>query len=84
MDQATIAVKQLPGLIDHIVSSTLLLDRAFEVASRLDHSIYDCAYLACALRLDTQLLTADLRFADKARQGGFGTSIRTLIEHPTT
>lgn len=82
--QAAVAVSRLPGLIDTIVPSASILDRAFDLADRLDHSVYDCAYLACALHLDIRLLTADGRFAGKARLGGFGSSISDFAEHSTS
>ena len=82
-DQAAVAVRRLPGLMDSIVPSASLVDRTFDLAGRLDHSVYDCAYLACALHLDSRLLTADGHFAGKARLAGFGSSISDLAEHPT-
>jgi predicted nucleic acid-binding protein len=36
---------------------------ALRIANRLSHPIYDCLYLAAALRLDTYVVTADRRFA---------------------
>jgi predicted nucleic acid-binding protein len=38
-----------------------------EWARRLDHTVYDCAYLALALHLDGTYVTADRRFWQKAR-----------------
>jgi predicted nucleic acid-binding protein len=43
--------------------SAPLAVRAFHLAERLDHPIYDCVYLALAEALDTALVTADGRFA---------------------
>ena len=83
-NQAAVAVSRLPELIDTIVPSASLLNPAFALAERLDHSVYDCAYLACALHLDIRLLTADGRFAGKARLAGFRSSILDLAEHSTS
>lgn len=43
------------------------LPSSLEWARRLDHAVYDCAYLALALHLDGTYLTADRRFWQKAR-----------------
>ena len=46
-------------------------DEAFALAIRLSHSLYDCLYLALAIRSDSGLVTADDRFARAAVRGGF-------------
>jgi predicted nucleic acid-binding protein len=43
-----------------------LLPLAMRMALELDHAIYDCFYLAAALRKDTRLVTADRRLLAKA------------------
>jgi predicted nucleic acid-binding protein len=43
------------------------LPSALEWAHRLDHAVYDCAYLALALHLGGSYVTADRRFWQKAR-----------------
>lgn len=48
-----------------IVDSAPQLGRALEMAIALDHSYYDCLYLAVSEALDEQLLTADAKFASK-------------------
>ena len=44
------------------------LGRALLLARRLDHPVYDCAYLALALHLDALYVTADRRFGNKAER----------------
>jgi predicted nucleic acid-binding protein len=39
---------------------------ALDLAIRLDHPIYDCLYLALAVREDTYVVTADTRFVAAA------------------
>lgn len=39
------------------------IDAALQLAIDLNHPIYDCLYLALAIRLDTHVVTADRRFA---------------------
>jgi predicted nucleic acid-binding protein len=43
-----------------------LSSSALEIAFRLDHSAYDCLYLAAALTQNCKLATADAVFAAKA------------------
>jgi predicted nucleic acid-binding protein len=43
-----------------------LLPMAMRMALDLNHAIYDCFYLAAALRTDTKLVTADRRLLAKA------------------
>ena len=83
-DQARLAIEQLPRHIETIIPSAVLLRDAFMLAERLDHSVYDCAYLACAHHLDAPLLTADQHFVGKAHQAGFGPRLHDFSDHPTT
>lgn len=39
-----------------------LLDDAMVLAARLKHAVYDCLYLALAVRRDTRMITADHKF----------------------
>jgi predicted nucleic acid-binding protein len=44
------------------VSSPDDLFRALEIAAKLQHPVYDCLYLAVAMREGVQVVTADKRF----------------------
>lgn len=46
--------------------SAPLMPRAFELARRLNHPVYDCVYLALAEELDRPLVTADERLVEAA------------------
>lgn len=61
-------LEELPGLSDIITlhHDADLVERAVRMALELDHPIYDCLYLACAETTESDLITADQRFADKA------------------
>ena len=61
-------LEELPGLSNIITlqHDANLVERAIWMALELDHPIYDCLYLACAESTDSNLITADQRFADKA------------------
>lgn len=42
----------------------LLLPLAFDMALELQHSLYDCIYLALAVALDAQLVTSDRKLIE--------------------
>jgi predicted nucleic acid-binding protein len=50
-----------------LVASSHLATRAFQLATTLDQSVYDCLYLALALGIEAPLVTADLQLARAAR-----------------
>jgi predicted nucleic acid-binding protein len=59
-------------------SALPVLERAAEIAFKLRHPIKDCVYMALAEALKVPFVTADLKFATKARlQFGF---IETLAD----
>ena len=57
----------LPNIID-LCPIVHLAERAARLVLEIDHPIYDCLYLACAELSDSDLITADRRFADKAAE----------------
>ncbi len=59
------AVAHLPAWFEELAAAEELLDRAFTLALRLDHPVYDCLYLAPAERRGTVLMTADRRLIDR-------------------
>ena len=59
-------VRRLPI---QIFSSTELLGAATGIALDTATSLYDCIYLALAIRLDARVVTADLRFYHSLRLG---------------
>jgi predicted nucleic acid-binding protein len=57
------------------------MDRALEIALEIDHPVYDCLYLALAVRESTYVVTADARFASAARRNRrFNDQLRLLSE----
>jgi predicted nucleic acid-binding protein len=64
---------QLDARISISQSDASVLDMAFELAVDNRHPVYDCLYLALAMDLNCQVVTADRRFAsvfsDGATQG---------------
>jgi predicted nucleic acid-binding protein len=46
------------------------LDAALALAAELSHPVYDCLYLAAAIREDALVVTADRRFRDAVAANG--------------
>lgn len=61
-EQARAALADLPETLQLIAPSAPVIDEALALAIDLDHPVYDCLYLAMALRWDCKLVTADRRF----------------------
>ncbi len=53
-------------------------ERALALAQLMDHSVYDCFYLALAIDKSCPVLTADRRFAQAARRAGLDEYILLL------
>jgi predicted nucleic acid-binding protein len=55
------------------------LEAALALATEIGHPVYDCLYLALALRHETHVVTADRRFANAAsRLAGLPDRVRLL------
>lgn len=76
--QATEARVLMTNYFDKLVPATALSAQTFSLAAEMDHSVYDCAYLACALAENCQLVTADEKFAAKAVSAGYTENILSL------
>jgi predicted nucleic acid-binding protein len=62
-DDAIAVVRVAVDLVSTIVPAEELYARALHLAIDLDHPIYDCFYLALAVREEARLATADTRLA---------------------
>ncbi len=78
-DHAVAIAKSIQQGTPRLYPSTLFNERALELAFALDHSVYDCLYLACAEAVDGTMITTDEKFCRKARSAGFGDRVRALI-----
>lgn len=77
--QALNAVNNLRYFFDRLVPSVDLVEAGFVLSQSLDHSVYDCMYLAHALMdKDAKLVTSDIKFIGKAKIAGFGDRILDL------
>ena len=54
---------------------------AVRLALALDHSVYDCVYLALAHRVGGMVVTADLRFVAAVAPTMHGAAVMTLADH---
>jgi predicted nucleic acid-binding protein len=69
-DQAIDAVRVAIGLMSTIVPVGNLYEDALRLAVDLDHPVYDCFYIAIALRNQAPLATADRKMSVLATRAG--------------
>lgn len=82
-DQVCAAISEIPRHITLMPSNAGIMATAFDLAQQLEHSIYDCIFLAAALRTENAILvTDDERFAQKAAVRGYGDRLRRLSDEP--
>lgn len=74
------AVRDLGTYLDRVHDLPALTPRAFALAHSLDHSIYDCYYLALAEAQETFVVTADRRLIERLRAAGLETRVRSLFD----
>lgn len=79
-EQARQAISDLPGYFDRLLPLPFLIEKAFGLSRDLDHSIYDCVYLACAIEFQSTLVTCDEPLLTKCRGGGYGDRAVALVE----
>jgi predicted nucleic acid-binding protein len=77
-DEARVRLSELMNAPVASLSMEPCLDRALQLATELDHPIYDCIYLALALRHDAYVVTADNRFATAASRPELTGRVRLL------
>jgi predicted nucleic acid-binding protein len=75
--QMRAAMSSVPSAFARFVPSVDLVDDAMTFAEKLDHSPYDCFFLACAAGRGV-LVTADLVFLRKREQFGLGANVFAL------
>jgi predicted nucleic acid-binding protein len=80
---ATQARSDLAGLkrfFSGIIPSSVLVDAAFELSLQTRHPLYDCIYLALAVRESTVVVTADAKFVKKLAGTPYANSVVLLSD----
>ena len=77
-DQALAMVARVGDPIARVFPSSLLCDRALDIALALEHPVYDCLYLACAELAGAVLVTADERLCAALAGGPYAGLARHL------
>uniref|UniRef100_UPI0035CA341A type II toxin-antitoxin system VapC family toxin n=1 Tax=uncultured Sphingomonas sp. TaxID=158754 RepID=UPI0035CA341A len=67
---AEYSLERLPAFFARLYPAAGLTTDAFSLALRFRHSVYDCLYLALALRERAKLLTADKKLHQVAQAAG--------------
>lgn len=68
----------LPEFFETLYPASELIADALSLSFRLRHAVYDCIYLALALREDCRLVTADQEFAAAMKKAGFSNSLESF------
>lgn len=76
--EAMAGLESYGEFIAQIVDSQAYFRDAMSLSIAIDHSLFDCLYLALAIDRRCPLLTADVKFADRATAAGLAASIMTL------
>ncbi len=63
--QHDVIVARLAGIFSELVPLVPIASLAANIGRTLDHSIYDCLYIALAERTGSRMVTADRRLLDR-------------------
>jgi predicted nucleic acid-binding protein len=77
-DDVATAIRDLRSSFTQLLRLDPLVERASEIARKLDHPIYDCFYLACAEHVGEPLVTADQRLIGVSARSEFAPLVRPL------
>jgi predicted nucleic acid-binding protein len=75
---AMAAIRDIGKAFEELVPTSLLKDRALEIAVELSHPAYDCFYLALAERNAARLFTADDRLIRRCAGTPFTQLVRSF------
>lgn len=67
LEQAEAFLRALPEWFEGVIPSAQLHEAAFRIARTLNHPVYDCLYIALAVRDAVPLVTADAALARRVR-----------------
>lgn len=77
-EQGQAIVTNVPMILDHIVPSSELAQRAFDLAVQFNHPAYDCLYLALAERESIRLITDDAKLVAVAKKARLARLVQAL------
>jgi predicted nucleic acid-binding protein len=77
-EQATAMVEGLPDVLDGLVPSVQLANRALEIANVLAHPASDCFYIALAELRGTRMVTDDRRLLGRLKKTIYARSVVQL------
>ena len=77
-EQGEAIVNNVPMVLDHIVPSSEVAKRAFDLAVQFNHPVYDCLYLALAEREDITLVTDDTKLVTVAKKARLARLVQAL------
>lgn len=76
--EAAVAIRLLTRVDIELVPGRQLASRALQLAGQLDHSAYDCMYLALAEAAAQPFVTADVRLLRKLRAEDWQARLRVV------
>lgn len=77
-EQGEAMIRALPLYFERLVHTDALINRAYALAHRLDHPVYDCLYLALAEQESVQVITDDHRLVKVVSRTEFRKRVRSL------
>jgi predicted nucleic acid-binding protein len=80
--EADAFVAQLPNLLLMRHADSALVPAAFDLADRTARSVYDCMYLALAIQVGGQMVTADDRLFNSLRSTPYAAFVLRLDSLP--
>lgn len=75
---ARAALSALNDIVTQTFPAIELLEDALTLSLRLNHTVYDCVYLALALRHEALVLTHDVQFSRRAVRAGHSRNMELL------
>jgi predicted nucleic acid-binding protein len=81
-ESAQEAVRYLKQGPIHFLPTIDFTEQALQLSHQLNHPVYDCLYLACAIEQQAFLLTADLAFHARVQNSEWKDRIRKIDEIP--
>ena len=80
-NQAGVLVAAVSEMPLHWFADEQVSADAVRIAVSLDRPVYDCVYLALAHRIDAQVVTADVRFANSLEATEHGGAVILLADY---